>query len=86
MSKGAKLVDAVGALAPIDFVVLKSCKFLASRSRSHRKSQKVSSAPALLGLIGVLDNHGNNCKHLHFTGIENITLQPSTSPTEDKNW
>ena len=54
--KGAKLVVAGGALAPIDFVVLKSCKFLASRSRSHRKSQKVSSAPALLGLIGVLDN------------------------------
>ena len=50
------LVGAADALAPIDFVVLKSCKFLASRSRSHRKSQKVSSAPALLGLIGVLDN------------------------------
>ena len=48
--KGAKLVGAGGALAPIDFVVSKSrtyYKFLASRSQSLGKSQKVSSASAL---------------------------------------
>ena len=48
MTKGAKLVGAVGPLAPTDFVVSKSqtyYKFLASRSLG--KSQKVSSAPAL---------------------------------------
>ena len=48
LTKGAKLVGAVGPLAPTDFVVSKSqtyYKFLASRSLG--KSQKVSSAPAL---------------------------------------
>ena len=48
MTKGAKLVDAVGPLAPTDFVVSKSqtyYKFLALWSLG--KSQKVLSAPAL---------------------------------------
>ena len=52
--KGAKLVGAGGALAPIDFVVSKSrtyYKFLASRSRSLGKSQRVSSAPTLFRLV-----------------------------------
>ena len=50
VSMGAKLAGAVGALAPIDFLVSKSriyCKFLTSRSRSLEKSGKVSSAPTL---------------------------------------
>ena len=50
MIKGAKLAGAVGALAPIDFLVSKSriyCKFLTSKSRSFEKSGKVSTAPTL---------------------------------------
>ena len=53
VNKGAKLVDAGGALAPTGFVVLKPrtyYKFLASRSRSLGKSRKVSSAPTLFRL------------------------------------
>ena len=52
---GAKLAGAVGALAPIDFLVSKSqiyCKFLTSRSRSLESLEKSSLHPHFLGPIG----------------------------------
>ena len=63
IDKGAKLVGAVGALAPTDFVVSKSgtyYKFLVLRSQSLQKSPKVLKSlvlhPHFLGPIGALDD------------------------------